>query len=100
MNNLLKVQPQDQDATSKPPITGRIIDILQDTSGKASLIVIDVFQVAAVCHEMFGTPILKHRLNEKRVLVIPATVSILKGYLLLNSPDELDWKGHSFRVLY
>jgi len=61
---------------AEPLIIGHIVDIPQDTSDKASLIVLDVFQVAAVCHEMFGTPILKHRLNERRILVVPATVSI------------------------
>ena len=58
----------------RPPITGRILEILQATSGKASLVILDVFEVAAVRHEVFGMPILKHRLNEKRILVVPATV--------------------------
>lgn len=68
------------------PITGRILEILQDTSGKISLIILDVFQVAAVRHEVFGMLILKRRLNEKRILVVPATVSYYSfleiGYLL------------------
>jgi len=64
----------DQNTTAEPPITGRIIDILQDTGGKTSLVILDVFQVAAVRHEIFGMPILKRRLNEKTVLVISATV--------------------------
>ena len=57
------------------PITGCILEILQDTSGKISLIILDVFQVVAVQHEVFGMPILKCRLNKKRILVVPATVS-------------------------
>jgi hypothetical protein len=78
------------------PITGRILEILQDTSGKISLIILDVFQVAAVRHEVFGMPLLKRRLNEKRILVVPATVSYYSflemGYLL----NELCWKRVCF----
>jgi len=37
-------------------------------------VILDVFEVAAVRHEVFGMPILKRRLNEKRILVVPATV--------------------------
>lgn len=79
MSGLLKVQPQGQNSTA---IMGRVIDILQDTSGTTSLIVLDVFQVAAVCHELFGMPILKRQLNEKTVLIVPATVSDCQWLLL------------------
>ena len=101
MNGLLKFRLSNQDTTAEPPITGRIMDILQDTSGKTSLIVLDVFQVAAVRHEMFGMPILKRRLNEKQILVILAMVSgecILKDFLLPNSLNALNCEGHSFQV--
>jgi len=86
MSGLLKFQ-QGQNAA---PITGCINDILQDTGGKTSLIILDVFQVAAVCHEVFGMPILKRRLNERTVLVVPATVSNYKVYYYLNLPEELN----------
>lgn len=64
-----------QNLPSEAPITGRILDILQDTTSKSSLVILDVFQVVAVRHEIFGMPILKRRLDEKRALVIPAKVS-------------------------
>ncbi|EDR02424.1 uncharacterized protein LACBIDRAFT_332286 [Laccaria bicolor S238N-H82] len=58
---------------SDPPVTGRILDILQDTSGKSSLVILDLLQVAADRHEVFGMPILKCRLAGRRVLIISAT---------------------------
>jgi hypothetical protein len=97
--SLLKFHPQT--STSEPPmnpITGHILKILQDTSGKISFIILDVFQVAAVQHEVFGMPILKCHLNKKRILVVPAVVSYYSfleiGYLL----DELCQKRLCFSI--
>ena len=75
---------------TEPPITGCIIDILQDTSGKTSLIILDVFQVVAVRHEIFGMLILKRRLNEKTILAVPASVSSQKHLLLSKLTSKLN----------
>jgi hypothetical protein len=48
---------------------------LQDISAKISLVVVDVFEVGSVRHEIFGMPVLKRRHDEKRIVVVPAVVS-------------------------
>jgi len=60
---------------SQPPITGQIIEILQDTTARRSLVVLDTFQVAANRHDIFGMPVLLRPLNEKRLIIVPATAS-------------------------
>jgi len=57
-----------------PLVTGRIFDILQDTSGDISLVVLDVFQIASVRDEIFGTPVLVRRFNEKTTLIVSTKV--------------------------
>jgi len=59
----------------QPPIAGRILKILQDTTAKRLLVVLDTFQVAATRHETFGMPVLLRRLNEKSLVIVPAMVS-------------------------
>ena len=54
---------------------GRILEILQDTNGESPLVILDVFQVVPIRHDIFGMLILKRRLDEKRILVLPAKVS-------------------------
>lgn len=46
--------------SSNPPITGRILDILKDSAGPSMFVIINVFQLAATRHKIFGMPILKH----------------------------------------
>lgn len=48
---------------------------MQHVDTKISLVVIDVFEVSAVRHDLFGMPVLKRRLNEKRIIIVPAVVS-------------------------
>ncbi|KAF8162732.1 hypothetical protein B0H34DRAFT_763800 [Crassisporium funariophilum] len=55
------------------PIAGRIIEILQDTTSRRFLVVLDMFQVASTRHKTFGMPMLLRRLNEKIVAIVPAT---------------------------
>lgn len=54
------------------PVTGKVLEILQDESGTLSFVVIDVFQVHAIRHEYFGVPILSRRMSEVSLLVVPA----------------------------
>ncbi|KAF8164710.1 hypothetical protein B0H34DRAFT_670737 [Crassisporium funariophilum] len=63
---------QDKCAT-EPPITGKILEILQDEDTAMAFVVFDVFQVSAVRHKYFGMPVLSRRLDKPTLLVIPAT---------------------------
>ncbi|KAF8148461.1 hypothetical protein B0H34DRAFT_679784 [Crassisporium funariophilum] len=44
--------------SAMPPITGQIIEILQDTTAKRVLVVLDVFEVTSSRHNIFGMPVL------------------------------------------
>jgi len=68
-NNLETVE-----AVLTPPVTGKILEILQDEHETMAFVVVDIFQVSALRHEYFGMPILSRRLDETTVLIIPAKV--------------------------
>ena len=57
-------------------VTGRIIEILSDSTEKKAIIILDLFVVLGSRHEIFGMPMLARRQNEKTYAVIPSTVSI------------------------
>lgn len=57
------------------PITGRIVEIIQDVSESISLVVLDTFSVSSLRHTIYGMPTLSRRLDEPRVLILPSTVS-------------------------
>ncbi|KJA24844.1 hypothetical protein HYPSUDRAFT_135587 [Hypholoma sublateritium FD-334 SS-4] len=54
-------------------ITGRIIEILVDSTGRRAIIILDVFIVLSTRHETFGMPMLARRQNEKTYAIIPST---------------------------
>ncbi|PPQ69579.1 hypothetical protein CVT24_001379, partial [Panaeolus cyanescens] len=55
-------------------ITGRIVEILQDSRSPCqhSLVAIDLFQVAAIRHEVFGVPILYRPMDKATVVLVNA----------------------------
>jgi hypothetical protein len=55
-------------------ITGQIVEILADITGKRAVVVLDVFEVLSTRHEVFGMPMLARQHNETTYLVIPSTV--------------------------
>jgi hypothetical protein len=76
------------------PVTGKILEILQDESERMAFVVVDIFQVSALRHEYFGMPSLSRRSGEITLLVIPAKVSpafskILFFILLVNHFSQL-----------
>jgi hypothetical protein len=58
-------------------VTGRILEILQaaEESSELAFVVLDIFSVAATRHELFGMPMLMHRLDETTILVVETKVS-------------------------
>jgi hypothetical protein len=60
-------------------VTGRILEILQDSTAKVSYVILDTFSVAATRHELFGRPKLMRRFEEPTILVIKGEVRYLKG---------------------
>ena len=71
----LKKHPFLQYYQTKPPVTGKILEILQDVSGVMSFIVINLFQVSALQHEYFWMPVLSQWLDETMLLIVPVKVS-------------------------
>jgi len=61
-------------STILPPVTGRILEIIQDDAGQHLLVVLDVFQVAATRHEIFGMPVLMRRQDEPMTTIVRSTV--------------------------
>jgi len=61
-------------STTLPPVTGKIVEIIQDKAGQHSLVVLDVFQVAATRHEVFGMPILMRRQDETMTTIVLSKV--------------------------
>jgi len=57
-----------------PPVTGKIIEIIQDSLEQHSFVVIDTFHVAATRHEVFGMLVLMRRQNECTTVVVTAKV--------------------------
>ncbi|KAF9526609.1 hypothetical protein CPB83DRAFT_937649 [Crepidotus variabilis] len=55
---------------SNIPITGRIVEILQDTTKCHRYIVLDVYHIAAARHNFFGMPILARRFDEKTTILV------------------------------
>jgi len=55
-------------------MTGRIVEILADISGKRAMVVIDIFQVLSTRHNVFGMPMLARRNDEITYVVIPSMV--------------------------
>lgn len=59
----------------KPPITGCILRILQNTSdSNIAWVVLDIFDVAATRYNVFEMSILKQRLKEKKVIAVRTKV--------------------------
>ena len=69
------------------PVTGKVLEILQDESGTYSFVVIDVFQVHAIQHEYFGMPILSRRMSEVSLLVVPAKVNNSNNHFFTAETD-------------
>ncbi len=60
----------------KDLITGRIVEILANSTGKRALIILDMFHVLSERHKIFGMPMLARRNEETTYVVIPATVRL------------------------
>jgi hypothetical protein len=74
---------------NEPPVTGRILEILQaSASPELSFVVIDVFSVAVTRHELFGMPMHMRRLDEITVLVVKANVRLSWNCTTMNVTDE------------
>ncbi|KAG6913726.1 hypothetical protein DXG01_004700, partial [Tephrocybe rancida] len=56
-----------------PPITGRIIEIIQDNTSKWSLVSIDIYQISSERHFIYGMPSLAHRHDEALVRVVSSS---------------------------
>jgi hypothetical protein len=54
-------------------IVGRIDNILDNGNGKA-VVIMDVFQVSATRHEIFGMPVLTRRQSETTYIIVPSLV--------------------------
>ena len=63
-------------------ITGRILEILAESGGKSAVIVLDLFHILSVRHEIFGMPMLARRHDEATYVVIPSTVSSRPSFLI------------------
>ena len=57
-------------------ITGRIVEILANSTGKRALVILDIFHVLSERHEIFGMPMLARRNEETTYVAIPATVRL------------------------
>ena len=68
-------------------ITGRIVEILTDTTGKRAVIILDIFHVLSTRHEIFGMPMLARRHEETTYVVIPSTVRICCSLPLITWPQ-------------
>ncbi|KJA16967.1 hypothetical protein HYPSUDRAFT_112369, partial [Hypholoma sublateritium FD-334 SS-4] len=55
-------------------VTGRIVEILADSTEKCAIIILDLFVVLGSRHATFGMPMLARRQNEKTYAVIPSTM--------------------------
>ena len=65
-------------------VTGHIVEILAESGGKRAVIVLDIFEVRSIRHEIFGMPMLARRHHEEIYAVIPSTVCIfiMVSYLI------------------
>ncbi|KAJ3517709.1 hypothetical protein NLJ89_g342 [Agrocybe chaxingu] len=54
-------------------ITGRIVEILANTTSDRAVVILDVFQVLSTRHQIFGMPMLARRQEETTYVVIPST---------------------------
>ena len=70
---ILSHEPKTTTATL-PPVTGKIIEIIQDSTEQHSFVVIDIFQLAATRHEVFGVLVLVRRQDEGTTVVVTAKV--------------------------
>jgi hypothetical protein len=56
-------------------VTGKIVEILQDSTNNLMIVVLDIFSIAAHRHEIFGMPILLRPFEEEKYLVLKSDVS-------------------------
>lgn len=79
---------------SEPPITGRILEILQDANSVRSFVLLDQFQVRSTRHEFFGVPVLGRRLNETTLLIVQSKVRDLSSFILTPCTHSFPLTGH------
>ena len=56
--------------------TGRVVEILASPTHHQVIIILDVFEVSAVRHEIFSMPMLARRQSEVTLIAIPSSVCI------------------------
>ncbi len=78
-------------------VTGRIVEILANSTGKRALVILDLFHVLSERHGIFGMPMLARRNEETTYVVIPATVRLLLGWCLYLT---LNFKCQGLNFLY
>ena len=59
---------------TEPPITGQIKEIIQDVSTEDSFVLLDIFHVRMVRHELFGMPVLSRQLDEVSLVLVRSKV--------------------------
>jgi hypothetical protein len=57
-----------------PPITGQIKEIVQDVGAEDSFVLLDIFQVMTVRHELFGMPVLSRGRDEVSLVLVRSKV--------------------------
>jgi hypothetical protein len=60
----------------KESVTGRIIEVLAQSTGKYAVVILDLFTVLGSRHEILGMPMLARCQEEKTYAVIPSTVRV------------------------
>ena len=85
---ITKLTHESKASATLPPVTGKILEIIQDSTSQHSLVVLDVFQVAATRHEVFGMPVLMRRQDETTISIVLSKVCkewILRKFVLIFS---------------